>query len=255
VLWPVELGREESRRCLQNRVGPSQFSVLAFQPFEFSGFLGRRSHTRTGIDLGLAHPLAHRLRAADAEQAGDLTNRRPLRAVLITDLGDHPHRPLTQLRRIPPPGVEFRGPDSAKVEGEADVLVILRNGALILGECKTSARGLKPEEIEKLWTAADHVGARATFSATLDRAAECGADWRTLEAPGGRPHFALTAEHPFDLDCMGPVFGDDLFEWRDDDFSGFSREPDDAKGQDRELLVDKVFSEYIEQTGKDYEQH
>jgi len=55
------------------------------------------------------------------------------------------------------PGVEFRKPDSAKVEAEADVLVILRNGALILGECKTSARGLKPEELEKLWTAADHV--------------------------------------------------------------------------------------------------
>ena len=40
------------------------------------------------------------------------------------------------------PRVEFRRPDSTTVEAEADVLVILRNGALILGECKTSARGL-----------------------------------------------------------------------------------------------------------------
>src|SRR6476646_12078030 len=102
MLWPVELGREESRCRLQNRVGPSQFSVLAFQPFEVSGFLGRRPRTRTGIDLPLAHPLAHRLRAADAEQACDLTHRRPLRAVLTTDLGDHPHRTLPQLRRVPP---------------------------------------------------------------------------------------------------------------------------------------------------------
>jgi hypothetical protein len=59
----------------------------------------------------------------------------------------------------------------------------------------------------------------------------------------------------FDLDCMGPVFGEDLFEWRDDYFSGFSRGPGDATPQDRELLVDQAFSEYIERAGKDYEQH
>jgi hypothetical protein len=153
------------------------------------------------------------------------------------------------------PGVEFRRPDSTTVEAEADVLVILRNGALILGECKTSARGLKPGELEKLWTAADQVGARATFSATLDRAAECGAEWRTLETPGRRPHFALTAEHLFDLDCNGTVFGEDLFEWRDDYLPQLNRGPDDATTQDRELMVDKAFSDYVERTGKDYEQH
>ena len=47
------------------------------------------------------HPLAHRLGRADPEQLGDLTHRRPLRLVLIADLSDHPHRPLTQLRRVP----------------------------------------------------------------------------------------------------------------------------------------------------------
>jgi hypothetical protein len=35
------------------------------------------------------------------KQLRDLTDRGPLRLVLIADLGDHPHRPLTQLRRIP----------------------------------------------------------------------------------------------------------------------------------------------------------
>ena len=153
------------------------------------------------------------------------------------------------------PGVEFRRPDSTTVEAEADVLVILRNGALILGECKTSARGLKPGELEKLWTAADQVGARATFSATLDRAAECGAEWRTLETPGRRPHLALTAEHLFDLDCNGTVFAEDLFEWRDDYLPQLNRGPDDATTQDRELMVDKAFSDDVERTGKDYEQH
>jgi hypothetical protein len=37
-----------------------------------------------------------------AEQTSDLADGRPLRIVLIADLGDHPHRPLTQLRRVPP---------------------------------------------------------------------------------------------------------------------------------------------------------
>ena len=83
----------------------------------------------------------------------------------------------------------------------------------------------------------------------------CGAEWRTLEAPGGRPHFALTAEHLLDLDCIGPVFGEDLFEWRDDYRGRFNRGPDGAATQDRELLVDYAFSDYVELTGKDYEQH
>ena len=55
-----------------------------------------------GIDLGLAHPLAHGLGTANPEQTSDLTDRRPLRIVLIADLSDHPHRALTQLRRVPP---------------------------------------------------------------------------------------------------------------------------------------------------------
>ena len=57
---------------------------------------------RAAIDLGLAHPLAHRLRRPDPQQPRDLAHRRPLRLVLATDLGDHPDRPLTQLRRVPP---------------------------------------------------------------------------------------------------------------------------------------------------------
>jgi hypothetical protein len=76
-----------------------------------------------------------------------------------------------------------------------------------------------------------------------------------LETPCGRPHFGLTAEHLFDLDCIGPVFGEDLFEWRDDYLSRFNRAPDNATTQDRELLVDKAFSDYVEWAAKDYEQH
>ena len=76
--------------------------VLSPQAFQLSGLFGRNSGTHAAINLGLAHPLAHRLCAADPQQPRDFADRRPLRLVLITDLGDHPHRPLTQLRRVPP---------------------------------------------------------------------------------------------------------------------------------------------------------
>ena len=152
------------------------------------------------------------------------------------------------------PGVELRRPASANVDAEADVFVILRNGALILGECKTSARGLKPEELEKLWASADRVAAKATFAATLDRASVCGAEWRTMEAPGGRPHFALTAEHLFDLECIGPAFGEDLFGWKDNYSPRLNAGCADTTIHDQEL-VDKSFSDYVERTGRSYEQH
>lgn len=148
------------------------------------------------------------------------------------------------------PGIEFRLPGSAKVVGEADVVVVLRNGALILGECKAAARGLRQEQLErKLWAVADKVGARATFVATLDRAANCGPEWRVQSAPNGRPHFALTAEHLFELDCQGPYIGQDLFDWRDDYTLGPDLEP-----QDREGLLNTKFSEHVARIGEDFEQ-
>jgi hypothetical protein len=153
------------------------------------------------------------------------------------------------------PGVEFRKPDSTQVAAEADVLVILRNGELMVGECKTNARGLNQEELEKLWAAADQVGARATFVATLDRASNCGSEWRFTEAPSGRQHFALTAEHLFDLDCGRPAYDEDLFEWRDDYFERFNRDAKAETPEVRQLRLDERFSVSAEQTGKDYEQH
>jgi hypothetical protein len=146
------------------------------------------------------------------------------------------------------PGVEFRLPGSADPDGEADVLVVLRNGGIILGECKANARGLKAEELDKLWRAAELIGARATFAATLDRASNCEAEWRHQSSPSGRPHFALTAEHLFDLGCIPPVAGQDLFDWKDDYPPG----PDlDA---DRERLLVNSFNDYVQKTGEDDEQ-
>lgn len=147
------------------------------------------------------------------------------------------------------PGIEFRRKGSAKVDAEADVLVILRKGGLILGESKINARGLTPEELDKLWRAADSVGARATFAATLDRAANCGPLWRETAAPNGRPHFALTAEHLFDLQTRGTPANEDLFEWRDNyPAIGGDAEPPDPS------TIDKAFNDYVEGSSTDYDQ-
>ena len=63
------------------------------------------------------------------------------------------------------------------------MLAVLRTGGLIVGECKTNAGGLTSGELDKLWKAADQVGARATFAATLDSARNCDPLWRVQAAP------------------------------------------------------------------------
>lgn len=152
------------------------------------------------------------------------------------------------------PGVEFRKPDSDRVEAEADVIVVLRNGEIVLGECKANARGLSPEELDKLWGAADQLGARATFAATLDRAANCGQEWRSTVGPTGRPHFALTAEHLFDLrGRMGSH--EDLFAWRTDYSPRFNTNREEITGAELASQIDDEFGEYVERTATDYDQH
>lgn len=152
------------------------------------------------------------------------------------------------------PGVEFRKPDNDRVEAEADVIVVLRNGEIVLGECKTNARGLTPEELNKLWGAADQLGARATFAATLDRAANCGQEWRVTEGLTGRPHFALTAEHLFDLHG-GMGSHEDLFAWRTDYSPRFNTDREELTGAQLEHRIDEEFGEYVERTATDYDQH
>ncbi|MEU2004841.1 hypothetical protein ACH47B_31730 [Rhodococcus sp. NPDC019627] len=114
------------------------------------------------------------------------------------------------------PGVELLELGSKTVSAEIDVLVVLGNGQWLIGECKTNARGLNENELSKLWTAADRVNAPATFTATLDRSTNCSNLWKITEDPNGRPHFALTAEHLYDLQAMGPTYDEEFFAWRDD---------------------------------------
>jgi hypothetical protein len=147
------------------------------------------------------------------------------------------------------PGIELRREGSSVVDAEVDVLAVLRTGGLIVGECKTNARGLTSGELDKLWTAADQVNARATFAATLDSARDCGPLWRLQAAPNGRPHFALTAEHLFDLQIRGSGINGDLFEWRDDHPV--------PRGQDEppaSAPIDDAFNRFAEGTSTDHQQ-
>jgi hypothetical protein len=72
----VEFGREESRRSFQ--IALTLRNLLPMKPLQLCRLLSGRTYPRTGIDLGLAHPLAHRLGRADPEQTGNLAYRRPL---------------------------------------------------------------------------------------------------------------------------------------------------------------------------------
>lgn len=122
------------------------------------------------------------------------------------------------------PGVEFREPDVADALAEAAVVVVLSDGRMLLGECKTTARGLAATDLEKLWRLADRVGAAGTFVATLDSSAACGPVWRE---EGGRDHFALTAEHLFENHPIA-VLGDAPLAWRHSYRLGPGPDPVDA---------------------------
>jgi hypothetical protein len=108
------------------------------------------------------------------------------------------------------PGVEFFQPDTLEVIGEADVVLLLADGGLVLVECKSSARGLNLDELGKLWSLADAVGAKLTFAATLDSSIKATEIWRDT---GGRWHRSLTAEHLYEA-YPSAVVGDDPFAWR-----------------------------------------
>ena len=130
------------------------------------------------------------------------------------------------------PGVELLDLDSDAVVAVLDVVIVLASGQWLVGACQADSRGLNETELQKLWTAADRAGAPATFSATLDRSADCSGPWKVTTDPNGRPHFALTAEHLYDLPAPAPVppdaaFGECLLR-KTDDPSKHARAPWDV---------------------------
>jgi hypothetical protein len=114
------------------------------------------------------------------------------------------------------PGVEFFERGETNPIGEADLLLVQSDGALVVGECKRRGAGLNPTELEKLERLADRLGSPWTFLATLDRATDCPPIWReaTRSLPE-KPRVALTAEFLFDSDISWPA-GMDIFAWREE---------------------------------------
>ena len=128
------------------------------------------------------------------------------------------------------PGITFKQPGDADPAGEADVLFVLADGRVGIGECKTRAAGLTDQELRKLTELADRLEAAFTFVATLDRSSECGPTWR--QDPGGtRPHFALTAEHLLEISPAN-VMSNDPFGWRISFSTSMGNGDDTPQGHD-----------------------
>src|SRR5665213_2423766 len=95
----VELRPEESRRALQDLVGPAELLVLPFEIAHPNPFLGRQAGPGALVDLGLADPVAEGL-GADAELAGDAADDALIVAVALHGLGDHADGPFLDLSGI-----------------------------------------------------------------------------------------------------------------------------------------------------------
>src|SRR5438045_3570243 len=100
MLWPVELGREENRRRLEDFIGPAQLSVLPLQPLDLGMLLTGQTGPRSRVHLGLTDPLPQRLRCPDTQLLGHSADRWPVRGVIRPHLSDHPDRSPAQLRRV-----------------------------------------------------------------------------------------------------------------------------------------------------------
>lgn len=113
------------------------------------------------------------------------------------------------------PGVDLKNPDGATV-GEADVLLVLADGAIVPGECKRTSAGLNEVELGKLDGLADALGSPWTFVATLSPSRDCDAIWKqAAEADGGtRPRLVLTADQLYEVSVV-PALGEDAFGWRE----------------------------------------
>jgi len=97
------------------------------------------------------------------------------------------------------PGVDFYERDRGDRLGEADAVVVLLDGSLVVGECKRHGAGLTEGEVGKLDALAERLDSPWTFLATSDMAAECPAIWAESqrELPNA-PRFCLSAEQLFE---------------------------------------------------------
>ena len=96
------------------------------------------------------------------------------------------------------PGVIVKDESGGQHIGEVDLLLLMVDGSIGVGECKTSSAGLVPDELLKLDKLASVLGATWTFVSTLDRRAKCAPIWNANPTGGRLPHFSLTLEQLLD---------------------------------------------------------
>jgi hypothetical protein len=142
------------------------------------------------------------------------------------------------------PGLEIIDPTTTATLAEADVAVILANGRWVVGECKTTALGLREDDLVKLHDFAERVDAAATFVATLESSDHCGPIWKRTTIGSERPHFALTAEHLYDLHPVTSA-GEDPLSWRTA-YRHLNREVDPAS-------LPQPLSTYLTNAGDDHD--
>jgi hypothetical protein len=82
-------------------VRPAELFDLPLELSQAGPLVGRDHGPAALVDLGAAYPHPQRL-PVDVELRRDRLDRLPLRRMLMGVLEHHPHRPLTQLGRIPP---------------------------------------------------------------------------------------------------------------------------------------------------------
>lgn len=97
------------------------------------------------------------------------------------------------------PGVDFYESSGDRRIGEADVVAVLHDGSLVIGECKRHGAGLNAGEVDKLDALAERLRSPWTFLATTDRADVCPATWpESQRSLPDAPRFCLSAEQLFE---------------------------------------------------------
>ena len=72
-----------------------------------------------------------------------------------------------------------------------------------------------------------------------------------VQGPTGRPHFALTAEHLFDLRGGIGASHEDLFAWRPDYSPRFNTNREESAGAELAHPIDAEFGECVDRTAPD----
>jgi len=97
------------------------------------------------------------------------------------------------------PGVDFYERGSGEHLGETDLLVLLGDGSLVVGECKRHGTGLDPNEVAKLDKLRERLKSPWSFLATTDAAQDCPPLWPDSQRGlPDNPRFCLSAEQLFE---------------------------------------------------------